>query len=193
MGTRKGCPYEGMHKNQPHVHRRRSLRLKQYDYSQDGAYFVTLCTVDRRRYFEQSLRQIVDREWSALPGRFPQVRLDEYVIMPNHFHGILMICRDTPCGYPAVSGRVNSALGEIIGAFKSLCVTAWLKVIKTQRLDARAKFWQANYYEHVIRCGRELERIREYIVNNPLQWELDRENPELDRSKDSKPLEKWMV
>ena len=155
----------------PDIHHRRSIRLRHFDYSSVGAYFVTICTIDRGCYFEQfpQLREIVTNEWNNIPIRFPNVDLDEYVVMPNHFHGII-ICRDAPCGYP-------SALGDVVGAFKSLCVNAWLRVIKTENINARGKFWQNNYYEHVIRSDAEMNLIRQYIIDNPLQWELDRENP----------------
>ena len=153
-----------------------------------------------------------------LPARFPHVELDEYVVMPNHFHGIIVIhkneCRDIPrgysfpCeypvfnGYPSACGHPDPAperasargaptLGDVVGAFKSLSVNAWLKVIKTENINARGKFWQDNYYEHVLRNEEEMDRIRQYIVNNPLQWELDRENPL--QGKQLQQPEKWMV
>jgi REP element-mobilizing transposase RayT len=125
------------------------------------------------------------------------VELDEYVIMPNHFHGIVVIHdnrRDTPCGYPDPCGHpapTRVSLGDIVGAYKSLCVNAWLKVIKTKDINTRGKFWQHNYYEHIIRNEEEMDRIRQYIVNNPLQWELDRENPA--QGKQQPQSEKWMV
>ena len=90
-----------MSRYKPDIHRRRSIRLKNYDYSRDGAYFLTLCTFDRGCHFEQfeQLRQIVEAQWHSIPERFPGVLLDAYVIMPNHFHGIIVPGRDTPCGY----------------------------------------------------------------------------------------------
>ncbi|OGR04355.1 MAG: hypothetical protein A2511_07240 [Deltaproteobacteria bacterium RIFOXYD12_FULL_50_9] len=191
-----------MNRYNPDIHHRHSIRLKGYDYSQTGAYFVTLCAVDRSCYFEQflELRQIIDEQWRNIPSRFSNVILDEYVIMPNHLHGILVIRRDTPCGYPdetvAPANRMPArgvpTVGEIVGAFKSLCINAWLKVVKTEQINARAKFWQANYYEHVIRNEGEMECVREYIINNPLQWELDRENPAFE-GRNKQPTEKWMV
>ena len=185
----------------PDIHHRRSIRLRNYDYSSVGAYFVTICTFDRGCYFDQfpPLREIVINEWINTPIRFPNVDLDEYVVMPNHFHGII-IRRDAPCGYP-ISGHPQGkpghpqgdapTLGDIVGAFKSLCVNAWLRVIKTENINARGKFWQNNYYEHVIRNDEEMNRIRQYIIDNPLQWELDRENP--TPSKEQQQTEKWMV
>lgn len=189
----------------PDIHHRRSIRLRDYNYSQKGAYFVTICTFDRGCYFGRfsKLRKIVNDEWNNIPERFQDVDLDEYVVMPNHFHGII-IRRDNSCGYPlsrypsiarqrGKSGHPQGdapALGDIIGAFKSLCVNAWLREIKTENINARAKFWQNSYYEHVIRDEEEMNRIRQYIVDNPLQWELDRENP---MSGTQQQTEKWMV
>lgn len=186
-------------KYNPDIHHRRSIRLKHYDYSRNGAYFVTLCTFDRGCYFDlfPQLREIVECEWHKIPERFPNVELGEYVVMPNHFHGIVVIHddrRDTPRGYPDPCGYpapTRVALGDIVGAYKSLCINAWLKVIKTEDLNTRAKFWQDNYYEHIIRNEDESDRIRQYIANNPLQWELDRENP-AQSNQQAQPIQ-WMV
>lgn len=84
------------------IHHRRSIRLKNFDYSRKGGYFITICTKDRGCYFEQhdQLRKIVEARWLTLPERFPTVILDAHVIMPNHFHGIILLRRGTPCGYP---------------------------------------------------------------------------------------------
>jgi REP element-mobilizing transposase RayT len=185
----------------PEIHHRRSIRLRNYDYANAGAYFVTLCTIDRCCYFDQfpRLREIVNNEWNHIPERFFNVDLDEYIIMPNHFHGIIT-CRDTPSGYPT-SGHSSEksghpqgdapTLGKIVGAFKSLCVTAWLREIKTDTINARGKFWQTNYYEHVVRNEDEMTRIRQYIIDNPARWELDKENP-MSREQQQQ-LEKWMI
>lgn len=193
----------------PEIHSRRSIRLRDYNYANVGAYFITLCTFDRGCYFDQyrQLREIVNNEWNIIPARFKNVDLDEYVVMPNHFHGIIIIRRDTPCGYPTTAdvGAVSCArpvysghpqgdaptLGDIVGAFKSLCVNAWLRVIKTENINARGKFWQNNYYEHVIRNEDEMNRIRQYIVDNPAQWRLDNENPLSCGQKQQ--VEKWMI
>jgi REP element-mobilizing transposase RayT len=179
-----------MTKFDPDKHHRRSIRLKNYDYSGNGAYFVTLCTFDRGCYFDDfsMLRKIVENYWLDIPGRYSNTWLDEYVIMPNHFHGILMIDDSQQ------ESLQNSkpVLGSVIGSFKSLCVNAWLKTIKEQNINARGKFWQDNYYEHVVRSEAELESVREYILNNPAQWALDRENI-VNSGKVGSVEEKWMV
>lgn len=193
----------------PERHCRRSIRLKDYDYGQNGAYFVTLCTFERESYFEQfpELNEIVDTEWRRIPERFPAVAMDQYVIMPNHLHGIIVIDGESGCpqerhpkkGYPqgvSLHGNIEYErpnLGTIIGSYKSLCANGWLKLIKSRDINARGKFWQSNYYEHVIRDEEELNRIRNYIVDNPLKWETDWENPVNQNHSVSKTQEEWMV
>jgi len=174
----------------PRVHHRRSIRLKGYDYSQSAAYFVTICTKDRELYFltYPELEGIVRQQWEKLPERFTNLFLDEFTIMPNHIHGIIIVGAGLA---PALSYRATArvaptfsvdrpapTVGEIVGTFKSLCIHDWLTYIKEKKIDAVGKFWQRNYYEHVIRNEDELNRIREYIQNNPLKWHLDKENPE---------------
>ncbi|MCK4353378.1 transposase [candidate division WOR-3 bacterium] len=167
---------------------RKSIRLKEYDYSQSGAYFVTICTYNQEMYFEQypELKAIVLGQWQKLPDRFPNIELDEFVIMPNHIHGIIFIVdTDSNVGAglaPALNlsgatARVAPTVGEIIGSYKSICITKWLRYIRQNNINTLGKFWQRNYYEHIIRNKHSLNRIQEYIHYNPLKWELDRENP----------------
>ncbi len=168
---------------------RRSIRLEDFDYSQEGAYFVTICTHNRTLLFEQysALRQIVLTNWTGLPNRFPFINLDTFVIMPNHLHGIVVISQERPYitagSLPderEMSGmefQESVTLGRVIGAFKSLCTKDWRHHCLIQRLSAEMRLWQRNYYEHIIRNDRELIQIREYIIENPLKWELDPDNP----------------
>ena len=174
----------------PRLSHRRSIRLEGYDYSQGGAYFVTVCVRNRELCFEKyrGLQEIVRQQWEELPQRFPDLILDEFTIMPNHIHGILIVGADRSAenvGATLAVAQNNGAgarpaptVGEIVGAFKSLCIHDWLTYMKEKEIDAVGKFWQRNYYEHVIRNEYELNKIREYIQNNPLKWSLDRENPE---------------
>jgi putative transposase len=174
----------------PRLSHRRSIRLEGYDYSQGGAYFVTVCVRNRELCFEKyrGLQEIVRQQWEELPQRFPDLILDEFTIMPNHIHGILIVGADRSAenvGATLAVAQNNGAgarpaptVGEIVGAFKSLCIHDWLTHMKEKKIDAVGKFWQRNYYEHVIRNEYELNKIREYIKNNPLKWSLDRENPE---------------
>ena len=184
----------------PAIHHRRSLRLKGYDYAQAGAYFVTICTQDRACLFgevvdgEMRLNEwgeIVSRTWHDLPNHVANVALDEFVVMPNHIHGIIVIDNVVGAGsgvgarhavplqtVPPQTERfgrpVAGSIPTIIRSFKS----AVTKQINEQRATPGMPVWQRNYYEHIIRNEASLARIRDYIVNNPMQWALDRENPE---------------
>jgi REP element-mobilizing transposase RayT len=180
-------------------HRRHSLRLKNYDYAQAGAYFITICTQDRACLFgdivdgEMRLNEIgrmVISEWDMLPERFPNVVLDAFVVMPNHVHGIIVITSIADVGaglVPAPNGsttqnwattRVAPTVGDVVGAFKSRITVEYVRGVKTSGWPPfRGCLWQRNYYEHIIRDEAALHAIREYTANNPLQWALDRENP----------------
>lgn len=184
----------------PDIYHRKSIRLKGYDYSRDGGYFVTICTHNRELYFEffPELKEIVSRQWHQLPERFSNLILDEFIIMPNHIHGIIIVGATlavAPQGgrktrpyrvaqnqnenaMPGAGARPAPTIGEIIGTFKSLCINDWLICLKEHKIDAIGKFWQRNYYEHIIRNERKLSKIREYIQNNPLEWSFDQENPD---------------
>jgi len=165
------------------IHYRRSLRLNGYDYAQSGAYFVTICTQNHECLFgcvddgEMRLNdagRVVRSVWQALPDRFSGMEWDAFVVMPNHVHGIatfvgagLALIGDKG----AASGATT--LGDVVRAFKSL------SAININRLLRRSgPVWQRGYYDHVVRDNRNLDRIREYIVTNPLKWTLDRENPQ---------------
>ena len=179
-------------------HHRRSIRLKGYDYTQPGAYFVTLVTQGRECLFgeiaagEMRLNrfgQIAKREWERLSKRFPAVQIDAYVIMPNHVHGIIVIrgrgtaelltdkdpetLRRAPTNREQFGQPVPGSIPTIIRSYKSAVTYR----VNLMRNCGPAQVWQRNYYEHVVRDEAELNRIRQYISNNPLQWEMDRENP----------------
>lgn len=153
----------------PAIHHRRSIRLREYDYSAAGYYYVTICTQNRELAMASpDVCRVVEEAWRSLPRRFRGTGLDEYVVMPNHVHGIVII------RFPEDS----LTLGDIMRAFKSI------SAIAANRLLARSgrPFWQRNYYERVIRSERELNAVREYIRTNPLNWEVDPENPESRRT-----------
>jgi putative transposase len=171
---------------------RRSIRLKEYDYSQTGAYFVTLVTVDRACLFGEveagvmrlnPFGSIVENEWRRLGERFERINLDEWVVMPNHLHGILLIVEEdvNRAGTGEMQGKATGAppgsLGAIVGSYKSITT----RMVNALRRTPGELVWQRNYYEHIIRNEDEWEAIRSYIRNNPPQWELDRENPYHDR------------
>jgi len=260
----------------PQRHHRRSIRLKGYDYTQAGVYFVTICTQARECLFGDVVNdqmrlndagQMVESAWLDLPQRFPNVELDEFVIMPNHMHGIILIAvgaglvpapngattatidrattRVAPTTTPdvgaglvpaldeATTGRATTRvaptttpdagaglvpaldeattdrattrvaptsppnvgaglvpalgattrvaptrLGDIVGAYKSITTHEYIVGVRERGWPPfEGKVWQRNYYEHIVRNERELDAIRPYIRNNPLQWALDRDNP----------------
>ena len=172
--------------------KRRSIRLKDYDYAQLGAYFVTIVTQDRRRHWGEAntgkvqlndLGQIVARCWEDIPAHFPHVCVDIYCVMPNHLHGILMFTanrRGTTCRAPTAETErfaqpVSGSLPTVVRSFKA----AVTKRVRRTTNKRDIQVWQRGFYEHVIRNERELERVREYITNNPLRWDEDAENPDV--------------
>lgn len=178
----------------PKKHHRRSIRLAGYNYAQGGAYFVTVCTQDRRCLFGQivdgrmewnAAGRAADQCWRDIPTHFPQVALDEFIVMPNHVHGILI--RTDPSAANRVGANNHSPLqdrteprprgtsqtiGSIIRGFK-IGVTKWMR-----ENTGVGDVWQRNYYESIIRNDESLNRIRQYIMDNPASWMLDRENPQ---------------
>jgi len=128
--------------------------------------------------------------WQEIPNKFKNIRLDEFTVMPNHFHGVFWIlnldCRGDPCdrpseGCPNENGRAQGhaptnakTVGDIVGAFKSLVVNEYIRGVKIGKFPPFDKsIWQRNYWEHIVRDDEDLNRIREYIINNPLNWEID--------------------
>ena len=164
----------------PFIHHRRSIRLKGYDYSQVGAYYVTIVAAHRECLFGEiengemclnDLGNIVREEWLQTAQVRPNVELDEFVVMPNHFHGILAIAGDDRAPHPG-------SLGAIMSQFKSIVT----KRVNEMRDTPGAPVWQRNYYEHIMRDDGDLNRIREYIINNPANWDADDENPKSART-----------
>jgi len=177
-------------KYNPDIHHRRSIRLKEYDYSQAGGYYVTIVTQNRVCLFgdvvdgKMALNdwgRIAQQCWLEIPQHYPSVSLDEFIIMPNHTHGIIMINDGNQhiVGVQNFEPQRNQyqhiiprSIGSIIRGFK-IGVTKWFR----KNTDVY-NVWQRNYWEHVIRNDNDLNQIREYIINNPLKWELDDENPQ---------------
>jgi REP element-mobilizing transposase RayT len=160
--------------------------MPRYDYALPGAYFVTICTHGRACLFgavndgRMELNgpgKMVACQWLALAERFPGLIVDAFVLMPNHLHGILFLEADTGGGErQRAPGR--AALGDIVGAFKSISAMLYRRGTGESRWPPlRESLWQRNYYEHVIRDERALSRLRQYIVDNPAQWSEDHENP----------------
>ena len=157
----------------PQKHHRHALRLKGFDYRQPGMYFVTFCTWERRPIFETpELQEILTQEWQNLPNRYPTVTVEMFVIMPNHVHGILSL-------HPPNKGVSAPSLSAIIGAYKSITTVAWIRMNKRSSRQFSGHLWQERFFDHIIRNDPDLKRIREYIVNNPLNA-LIRQGKEFD-------------
>lgn len=189
-----------LHKSKydPKKHRRRSIRLKGYDYSQVGSYFITICCANHECRFGfvandemmfNDYGKIAHQEWIRLKERFPRFQLDVFQIMPNHMHAILVLddlvgatlavnpddgveTNDRSCDDRAQASR-PPMVGDIIGAYKSLVVNECLSIYKS-RNEIMGKLWQRNYYEHIIRNQQSYQKISNYIINNPVHWQTDK-------------------
>jgi len=214
-------------KYDPKIHHRKSIRLKDYDYSGAGAYFITISAFENHLHFGRinnsvvelnSIGSMVRDVWLLMPERFPNMVSDEYIVMPNHFHSVIMlediedeksdpnramtsqnlrreianqnleramtsiavegamtsIARTgEPCVRP--HGTAQNSIGRIIQAFKSITALKYIKLNRSLgTLQPGMKLWHRNYYEHIIRDEKDYIAIREYIISNPVLWELDR-------------------
>jgi len=183
-------------KYNPQIHHRRSIRLQDYDYSSEGAYFVTMCTQNRECLFGEIVNgemilneygKIVEQCWNDLPNHYDNIELDAYVIMPDHFHGIIFIVSvDSVNAIDSVDSvsvgaihelprlrRRKMLLPKIVGRFKMNSA----KQINLMRNTPGISVWQRNYYEHIIRNDKSLENIRNYIINNTSKWYYNDYNP----------------
>ncbi len=187
-------------KYDPDRHHRQSIRLRGYDYTQAGAYFVTIVVRDRECLLGEIVAgemrlseygRIIAAEWQKIPARFPDVTTDASMVMPNHLHGVIVINgrgeasaakqmrrHDIAGGGFAPTlramGTLPGSLGAIMQNFKSTST----RQVNILRQTPGRPLWQRNYFERIIRDERELNRIREYISNNPLRWALDTEHPD---------------
>jgi putative transposase len=169
----------------------RSIRLKGYDYNSPGLYFVTICCDRKRCVLGKILNanvnlskigQAVRDCWIAIPLHFPNSRLHQFVVMPNHVHGIIEIlrassrlCEDLPPidRPPPIQ---PGSLPAIVRSFKAAAAKRVRENLKLYNI-----LWQRNYYERVLRDGEEFSNAIRYIAENPAKWEWDRENPERRR------------
>jgi putative transposase len=185
---------------------RRSIRLKEYDYMSAGWYYVTICTHNRECLFGDvnhgkmvlnAFGKLVESTWYDLPNHNTNVNLDQFIVMPNHVHGIIILndVHDTvgagsvivgagsepaPTGHNNITNpQINNKpkphdLPEIVRQFKTFSA----RRINQKRQMTGYPVWQRGYFEHIIRNEPELYEIRKYIINNPAQWELDNERPD---------------
>ncbi len=213
-----------MNNYNPNIHHRHSIRLKGYDYSQSGLYFITICVQDRKCLFGEIVRvddvgvqnfdvgvqnfeplhqrkivlndagKIADNCWLEIPKHFPNAVLHEYIIMPNHVHGIIELIKPgLQCESVAIAGIQNfeplrrnqspkneyqkiipHSIGSIVRGYKT-GVTKWFRknTVGVENFQPIPSIWQRNYYEQIIRDEKSYHRIEEYIINNPANWEKD--------------------
>jgi len=195
-------------KYEPGKRHRRMIRLRGYDYTQVGAYFVMVVTKDRACLFGEVVNgemrlsdagRMIEQWWFELNRKFSTVETDEFVVMPNHFHGIVVIAgvtvgADLRVGPNSEGAHAGAPLPTIIQWFKTMTTNEYMRGVKTRSWTPFAgRLWQRNYYEHIVRCENELTPIREYIANNPLQWEMDRENPSRTANRSTRKAESWEV
>ncbi len=178
-----------MNKYNPEIHKRRSIRLKDFDYGQEGLYFITICCQNREHLFGEivegemqlnDIGRVAEQCWNTIPKHFENVSLHSFVIMPNHVHGIIEIITNVGAKHfspennehwakdisPLPKGT-SKTIGSIVRGFK-IGVTKWAR----QNTDIY-QVWQRNYHEHIIRNENSYYRISEYIESNPKKWEDD--------------------
>lgn len=185
---------------------RHSIRLKGYDYSKAGSYYITICTQNRENLFGKiengemifnGAGEMVDRIYNELEN-YHEIKIDKYIIMPNHFHGIIKIpvgaesisaqngksivndeswadMESAPTGHTnAPTSHTNGELANVIQTFKRYTTIEYIKMVKQHILPPfNKRIWQRNYWEHIIRNNDELINIREYIRYNPENWQSD--------------------
>jgi putative transposase len=179
--------------NKTTSHHRRSIRLKEYDYTTTGYYYITICSHDHQCLFGEVKNgkmtlnhtgQIVETEWNKTPDIRSNISLDEFVIMPNHLRAIVIIDntvgahRNVPLlskspTFEQFGKSTPNSIPTIVKLFNSTVT----KQINILRNTPAQPVWQRNYFERVIRNDKKLFNIRQYIINNPLKWELDNDNP----------------
>ena len=192
-------------KSKSNFPQRRAMRLRDYDYSQPGAYFVTICARHRKCLFGaitdgkmrlNEIGQIVVECWNHIQQHFPSVELGESVIMPNHFHGIIS-WGITETRTPHPSENINTGRGEVPSSVDVNPTTrrvevpspslgkimAYFKYQSTKHINRHyntpgTRVWQRNYHDHIIRDDPDLQRLRQYMQNNPMKWELDQLHPD---------------
>ena len=176
----------------PYIHHRRSIRLRGYDYAKSGKYFITLCSYERARLFGEvingcmilsELGRIVTEEWLRTPVIRSNVELGEFILMPDHFHGIILILEERNgehVGANSYSPRQSSQFAPTVTPFRSPSNTigaiirgfkgSTTKRVNEMRGTPGVHLWQRNYYDHIIRNEYELDQIRKYMRLNPSRW-----------------------
>ncbi|MCF8373421.1 MAG: transposase [Bacteroidales bacterium] len=180
----------------PNIPHRRSIRLKGYDYSRAGLYFITICVKNRKCLFGKIINdemvlndtgEMVEAKWLELPQRFKNIQLHEFIVMPNHFHAILEIVAATlvvaPKGQPQgiaptiaqTDTPTSKTVGDMVGAFQSIVTVEYIRGVKNANWPRfNKKLWQRDYWEHIIRNEQSYKRISDYIRDNPAKWKGDK-------------------
>jgi len=180
---------------------RKPIRLKNYDYSSKGCYFLTVCTENRQGLFGEiendkiilnHTGKMVNFWWSEISTHFTGIELDQYTIMPNHIHGIINIVGDDRCVVPIQNNKLSNnnkinnngrthrsapTISDIIQWFKTITTNKYMQNVKNNNWQPfNKRLWQRSFHDHIIRNDRSLNAIREYISNNPVNWEQDIDN-----------------
>ena len=180
----------------PTIHHRKSIRLKGYDYAQAGLYFITICVQNKAcllgkimecQMLCNDIGQMVEKWYMELENKFPNIKCHEMVVMPNHFHCIiqnvgadLCVCpKNRECknieGEHAGSPLHIFTINQAVQWFKTMTTNEYIRNIKALDWEPfNGKFWQRNYYEHIIRNEQSHQRIADYIINNPAKWTEDK-------------------
>jgi REP element-mobilizing transposase RayT len=154
--------------------------LQHYDYSRGGIYYVTICSQNRECLFGEInkghlklnlIGKLIDHFWQKIDEKYSDVHIDQFIVMPNHLHGLIII--KNHCSHRGEATAPLQSLGKII---------AWYKYESTKNVNRLCqspgvRLWQRNYYDRIIRNENEYDRIKKYILNNPARWESDRNNP----------------
>ena len=162
---------------------RKSIRLKNYNYAENGLYFITICSYKNQKIFGNinqisnekiilsKVGKIIQKHWFEIPEHYKFAELDFFVIMPDHIHGIILLDNGrifAPDGINKFQNVISNSISSIIRSFKA-------SVTKAVRQELNIQFvWQRGFYEHVIKNEKELNKIREYIYNNPLKFKLEK-------------------
>lgn len=172
---------------------RKRIRFEGWDYSSVGYYFITICTKNKDNIFGSivgeglvssrssvsnfielsDLGKIIKTNWENIPEIYQNIVLDQFVIMPNHLHSIVIVNR---CSQSSADTRPAPTISEIICSFKSRCTLDFVKLNKENKTSFNYKIWQRSFHDHIIRNEKTLHAIREYILANPFNWQQDVEN-----------------
>ena len=189
-----------MNQYNPDKHHRKSIRLKGYDYSQAGLYFITICCQNKVHLFGNVINKqmilndagkMIEKWFNELQNKFPDVKCHEMVVMPNHIHFIienigsvgadLRVCLNDS-NFSKTEKRVSEILGEHAGSplhrvlqwFKTMSTNEYIRGVKNNNwIPFDGKLWQRNYWEHIIRNDQSYQKISDYIINNPSKWNDD--------------------